>query len=550
MKRYVQEILIVLAGCCAFGAHGAEPNFVTTRPDTLYTNYSTGYYVEGDSPCQDLADINNAKAGRLWDYSGAKFSDVNGEGCDYVIRRLSDGYTTSVHYQNWTRREYFCSNGYTGPYGDGVGGRECRRHPYVPVAKPPICPSCVVGNPIDLAAADKVLTVEDIAMIDGLGFSRTYQSLPRSFSEGQPASLGLAWSSDHAQMLRFTPSDGVYAARISLVRPDGAVFLFMKSDTSGLWISEQDVLRHSLTETVLPSGAPGYLLTLSDGSREFYTTSGVHLETHAVSGNVLVYEYDSSGRLQKVRNQKGRYIEFTYNSNKRLQRVTSSSGQVVEYAYNANKILESVNYGDYIEKYLYTSFSGVNSYLVRIEDGSGNEITSYTYDPYSQGRPASTQRAGGVNRYTADYETNWLAKILSTTPLNANVAYSYHTLLGRRVIDRVETTCPGCVTDAKTYAYDVNLNIIGETHGNTKTCRSYDQSRNLETVRIEGASTSFDCATMSGGSFQKRTVTQWRPDYRVPAERQTYDATGALVRKEVWMYNSRGQAVTHAVNEL
>ena len=322
----------------------------------------------------------------MWDYLNAKFSDVNGEGCDYTIVRLSDGYTTDVHYQNWVRRIYICNDGYTGPYGDGAGGLECRRNPYVPVAKPPICPDCTVGNPIDITSADKVLTVEDIPNVDGLGFRRTYHSFPRSFSEGQPASLGEAWSSDHGQLLRLTPGDGPFAAKIHMVRPDGVLFLFMKSDTTGLWTSEQDDRRRSLTEITLLGGDPGYLLTLSDGTREFYDASGKHLETRSTSGQILTYEYDANGRLTKVINLAGRYIEFEYNELKRLRRVTSSSGQTVQYTYNANKILETANFGGYLEKYLYTSRSSVHSYLARVEDGDGNEITSYTY---AQGDPAS-----------------------------------------------------------------------------------------------------------------------------------------------------------------
>ncbi|MEJ7746429.1 MAG: RHS repeat-associated core domain-containing protein [Luteimonas sp.] len=318
----------------------------------------------------------------------------------------------------------------------------------------------------------------------------------------------------------------------------------MKSDTSGLWISEQDALRDTLAELTLASGNPGYLLTLSNGSRETYDATGMHLETQEISGDTLFYEYDSNRRLQKVRNQSGRFLEFVYNSSKRLERVTSSSGQTVNYTYNANRILESANYGGYLEKYLYTSFSSVHSYLVRVEDGGGNEISSYTYDVYSQGRPTSTQRAGGVNRYTVDHETGWLSKVFSVTPLNASVAYSYRTLLGRRVIDRVETTCAGCATDAKIYAYDNNLNIIQVEDGNSKICRAYEQTRNLEATSIEGASATFDCATMAGGSFQKKTTTLWHPSFRLPLQRDVRDSTGVAKGRVTWTYNARGQALS------
>ncbi|MEJ7746430.1 MAG: hypothetical protein WKF61_06695 [Luteimonas sp.] len=159
MKRYLSGMLMVLAGyLIAFTAHSAEPNFETMRPDVYYTN-GNGYYLEGDPPCQDRADNYNANPDRAGTYLNAAFSDVNGEGCDYDLYRHPSGeFLGRVHNQNWVNRVYICSNGYNGPSGDGSGGLVCARHPLLPVVKPPICPDCVVGNPIDIAAADKVLT--------------------------------------------------------------------------------------------------------------------------------------------------------------------------------------------------------------------------------------------------------------------------------------------------------------------------------------------------------------------------------------------------------
>ena len=47
--------LLVLS-VISFAAVSAEPNFEAVRPNVYFTNYGTGYYLEGDSPCQDSAD--------------------------------------------------------------------------------------------------------------------------------------------------------------------------------------------------------------------------------------------------------------------------------------------------------------------------------------------------------------------------------------------------------------------------------------------------------------------------------------------------------------
>ncbi|QBO03358.1 RHS repeat-associated core domain-containing protein [Xanthomonas oryzae] len=540
-KLISAALLFVALFLLAGGARSAEPDFSRMRPDVFYTNYLTGYYTEGDSPCRDRAESNNADSGRIWDYLNPKFSDVGGEGCNFTLVRLSDGYTTEVHYQNWVMRVYFCSNGYTGPFESANGGQECLRNLYVPVVKPRICPDCRVGNPIDVPSADKILPVEDIPVIGGLGFSRTYHSASTFFVEGLPASLGPAWTSTHSQILLLFPGDEFYAAKAYAIRPDGIPVLFMKSQSSGLWMSEQDNLRSSLVESELSDGSAIYELSLQDGSREIYDASGRHLETNLRDGEKLSYSYDSLSHLTRVINSSGRYLQFNYDQEGRLNQVATSAGQIVNYAYNSDRTLETADRDGDIERYYYISYGGSNTLLTRVEDGGGVEIASYTY---AYGKPATTQRAGGLNKFTVDYDTDHWQRVIVGTPLGANRNYWFRYLMGRRVVDRISEECAGCATKENYFFYDENLNLTGESLGYEKTCKRYDLAQNLPLIVVEGASDAFDCSSMSGGEFSKKTLLVWDTELRLPTEETLLDGSGLAFSKKKSSYNSRGQALS------
>jgi len=211
----------------------------------------------------------------------------------------------------------------------------------------------------------------------------------------------------------------------------------------------------------------------------------------------------------------------------------------VTFTYTS-RVLQKANYGDYFETYTYNSITSSSPYLTEVRNHLGELITSYSYD--AQGRPISTARAGGVNKFVLDYTTSstWVV-VGQPTGVGVTRAYAFTKPLGRRLINRVHTSCPTCTPTDTWYKHDANLNLIEESTGNSKSCFSFDNSRNLELSRIDGADSSFDCATMNGGIFKRRIATTWDTSFRLPSEKRTYDFANNLVSLTAWTYNSRGQ---------
>ncbi|MEH6415705.1 RHS repeat-associated core domain-containing protein [Pseudomonas sp. CGJS7] len=536
--------ILAICGIGNVGAQTAEVNFERIRPNIEFVNFDGigNPHKDGDSACLALQNARNAAPG-ITDYRNAKFLNKPnyGEGCEVDIYDRQTGvHNGRHHYQNWAFSRRVCPNGYSGVhYTDFNNSNPHCLRSYV-VVKPSTCPSCVVGNPVDVMSTDKTLPVSDFESIDGLGFVRHYRSARRS-TYGYPSALGNGWYAEHTQSLNINDaSGGMFAPIIQIVMPNGDPLMFLKDATSGLWVAEKDQLNNALSEVVLANGQPGYRLSLKDNEVEWFSRDGRLLSIERSDGTSLTYAYGEFGLLQTVTNHKGRFLTFRYRADRRIDRVEDSAGRFVSYSYDSQGLLQIADYGDHQERYVYQSAGNNNSLLTRVEDGQGNLITAYTY---GDERPYTTERAGGQNKYIIDSGTNYWTKIVVTEPNGAVSHHHFRFVLGRRVLDKIEQVCTDCVPVNKTYAYDTNLNPIEEVVGSSKTCRNYDPARNLELRRVEGASASFDCATMTGGSFVRSTVTQWHPTLRKPVQREVSDATGNPVARYNWTYNERGQVL-------
>jgi YD repeat-containing protein len=114
--------------------------------------------------------------------------------------------------------------------------------------------------------------------------------------------------------------------------------------------------------------------------------------------------------------------------------------------------------------------------------------------------------------------------------------------------------------------YDARGNVASNADFNgNRTCYSYDQARNLETVRVEGFATGISCPanlatyTPTSGTRQRKITTQWHATFRLPTQIDepgkrttfTYDSSGNLLTKTVldtstsesrtWTYTSQSK---------
>jgi YD repeat-containing protein len=387
-----------------------------------------------------------------------------------------------------------------------------------------MCPA--VSNPINPAVGNKFQIEEDIVGAKDtlpLSFIRTYNS-----SISVKTTLGVGWRHNYERFVSWLPSGAV-----EVMRPDGKIYTFTNSGTSYTAPDTNDTL------LAINYGTSWKYVT-TDNQIEIYNSNGNLTSITDSSGLTQTLVYNTSTLLlSKITDSYGRSLNFSYDTNNRLSTITNPSGGQYTYTYDTNNNLASVIYPDQTErKYLYgesayTSGISLPSALTGIVDENNNRFATYTYD--ASGRANSTQHAGGADLFQLSYDAN---STQVTDPLGSSRTYHFQTILG--VVKSKGQSQPGgsgCGASASALTYDSNGNVASRTDFNgNRTNYAYDLTRNLETSRTEGLTTTG--ATTSA----TRTITSaWHPTLRLPTQitnanqqtTYTYNSQGDITQKTI-----------------
>ena len=181
--------------------------------------------------------------------------------------------------------------------------------------------------------------------------------------------------------------------------------------------------------------------------------------------------------------------------------------------------------------------------LTGITDEANARHSSFGYD--AQGRAISTELAGGNGRYSVRHNSEpqvviddsydsasnvvvrsryWQApsgtQVLSpsagTVQLGVAVVAKSPTL-----VSRSQPGGSGCAASTSAQSFDANSNVASadDFNGN-RVCYAHDQSRNVQTVRVEALPGGAACAGLvaSGAALaagSRKVSTQWHPDWRL-----------------------------------
>lgn len=278
---------------------------------------------------------------------------------------------------------------------------------------------------------------------------------------------------------------------------------------------------------------------------EVFSLAGYLLSSTARNGQVTTFSYSDAstpatiapkpGLLLKVQDAFGHALQFSYDSQGRLATMTDPAGNAYVYEYDTQGNLAKVTYPDgKYRSYLYNELDKTSNrvqtgLLTGIVDENNHRYATYTYAVDK--RAASTEHAGGVEKYAATYPSGSETNVLD--PLNATYVYAYATQVG--VLKRSSTRRPGpggVGTVTATINYDANGNpwMVTDFDGSRITY-THDLSRNLEITRVE-ASTNALARTIS---------TEWHASMRLPLRiaeplrrtTSTYDAAGNVLTKTV-----------------
>jgi RHS repeat-associated protein len=268
---------------------------------------------------------------------------------------------------------------------------------------------------------------------------------------------------------------------------------------------------------VLTQDANGFTLSLKDGSVRQFNTSGKLISITDRSGNQTTPAYDGGGKLTSVTDPFGRVLSFTTNTNGQVLSISDTMGTVATYTYgSANQLLSAT----YAENSGFQFVYNGNYRLTSVTDALGNVLESHTYD--AQGRALTSERQGGVERYTLNYVSTTQTDV--TDALGRVTKYTVDKSKGRNVVTRVEGVCGcgGAGSQVQTWTYDNQLNVTAKTDALTHTTTfTYDANGNRLTETDPTGTVTY--AYNQFGEVLTRT------DQMSGVTTNTYDAQGNLL---------------------
>ena len=395
------------------------------------------------------------------------------------------------------------------------------------------------GDPVNAGTGNKfeVHTEYRSSGRSPLEFSWTYNSTgPFLTSLGDV--VGQLRSTNFSRQVSVSTAGALSTAYVT--RPDGSASRFNKTGSS--WTASA-----GSKDELVESAGPGFAWIYTDdsGNRDFFDSLGKLVAIENSAGDRIVVGYDSSGRIDFAQDDSGRKLRFNYDVANRVASLSLPEGGSIAFAYTATGYLEKVTYpGNSTIKYLYDETGFVanagNGALTGVVDENNSRYSSTTYD--AKGRATSTKLANGIDTESAtyadgshSYNTQYAASATITTANGATRQVGFVVKKGRVVPSSVSTTCTGCASSSVSYSYDNNGYVDTVTRNGIVEDSDFN-ARGLLTQRIEAA---------NDATGKKRTTqTDWHASLRKPVEQRTYDAASALVAKQTWSYNARGQVLT------
>jgi YD repeat-containing protein len=259
-------------------------------------------------------------------------------------------------------------------------------------------------------------------------------------------------------------------------------------------------------------------------------------------GRQLQFEYDDIGRIVKLSNPENKEITYVYDgpsggcptpdrSNRacaanNLTQINYPDGSSKKYYYNEkDKINNGQKCANTVE--VGNGFGHLLHSMTGVEDENGRRHVNWTYD--CSGLATSTFLAGGVNKAALTYATMPNGQNSTTVthylgdPSNPSTTVSrfdYQVIQGISKNATIINQCAQCGV-ARTRTYDANGNVTSAYDWNNNlTCYGYDLSRNLETMRVEGAGSSASCTSLLTATTLaapiRKTTTEWHSIFRLP----------------------------------
>jgi YD repeat-containing protein len=540
--------LLLVAAPLVLADSGDIPAEIVYRPS--WANPAL-YFSTPTEACAYNIYVHNSD---LSDPVGYEYHPQWGPGCEYTLHQTSydHTYVGTVFYQNWFYKYTICPSGYT-KLPDNI---TCRYQNPMVSPKYPVATACdTTGNPIFTAYGNKFQREIDYKGINGslLRLERIYNSAPAftlerlKYDAYTIGSFGVYWLHNYSRLLKVASNGSLTV--LYIYRPDGRFLIFRLSPNG--WYADADIadkvteLKDAVTNATI-----GWQYT--DGNSEdveTYDAKGMLVSIKTRSGQTLSLAYSDAntsssiasrfGQLIQVTDQFGRQLNFTYDSQGRINTMTDPAGGLYQYAYDDNNNLSTVIYPDDTpadltdnpqKTYVYGELINTSNYskpyaLTGIIDEKGVRYATYKYGTSSTARAISTEHSsGGIDKYSLTYSTDG-SQTTVIDPFGSTRTFKFSNVLNvLRPTSQSQPAGSGCGASASALSYDANGNVASRTDFNgNRSCYAYN-SRNLETIRLEGLAPGSSCPadlaayTPAANSSERKISTDWHPAFRLPVK--------------------------------
>ncbi len=367
------------------------------------------------------------------------------------------------------------------------------------------CSSKKTPDPIDFVSGFKTLTEVDYTGASPLMLKRIY----RSDGAWLNYRFGKFWRHNYDRTLNLTATSNVTVAIITTAQ--GQQLSFRKM-SNGTWQSYNLGETATFAERFSGSTLIGYLYTTpGQTSKEYYDTSGKLTRIEYLASEAVNFTYDGSGRLSTVTDESGRTLTFSYDGSGRVSSVATPDG-TYSYTYGSNNNLTQVTKPDTeTRQYHYEDGSFVNA-LTGLTNENGVRYLTWDYD--AQGRPISSERAGGTNSYSISYDSD--TQVTVTNPLGKDTIYTIKKIAESREIVKVDgVASANCPASQALMGYDAKGRLIKSTDWEGNITRATYDSRGLPLTVREGF----------GQPEGRTTTTTWHASFPLPDQTVLDDLT-------------------------
>ena len=244
-----------------------------------------------------------------------------------------------------------------------------------------------------------------------------------------------------------------------------------------------------------------YTLTFKDGRVQDFDSAGRLIWQKDRNGNQTTLNYNANGQLVSITDPSNRTLTLVLpTTNGTINQISDSMGTVADYVYDTTNpsLLKQVVYPDGSKyKFEYTTINA-KTYLTTVKDALDNILETHAYD--SQGRATTSEKQGGVEKYTLDY-SNWVPSGTSFTKVTfvraagetpTETKYYFDNTKARNVVTKTEgvCSCGGSNSEITQFFYDDKLNLVKKVDAlSNETLYTYDSNQNLITQQSKSGST-------------------------------------------------------------